>query len=97
MVVSKSSCPKDASDWYRYLFKTPFENDFPKIAVDSKALYVSANVFDFGTNQALSYIGAFDNRPGALCVGGTLELVAAYLKLMRATDLRDGDDSSNTE
>ncbi len=48
-------------DFYKYVYRAPNIADYPKVAVDKEAIYITANDYDFETENFLgSSVAAFD-------------------------------------
>jgi len=64
VAVSKNSDPQNGDDFFKYLYVSPGFIDFPKMAVDKEAVYITSADFDGITFEFLGHnVRVFDKEP----------------------------------
>lgn len=62
IAVSKDSNPQNADDFYKYLYEAPHFADYPKIAIDKEALYITSKDITVPAFLGRTIV-AFDKAP----------------------------------
>lgn len=97
LAVSKTATPKARSDFYFYNYTVPdfVFPDYPKLAVDKEAVYVTTNDFagaGYAFNLLTNSIAVFDKTP--LMTGTSSYNIAPYYKTSFAPTVPEVDGGS---